>query len=47
LFEGGDFLAKLGDFGEEGMEIHFCLRSEFLGGKGGVFVKKRLEGRGT
>ena len=26
LFEGGHFLAKLGDFGEEGMEIHFCLR---------------------
>jgi hypothetical protein len=22
LFEGGDFLAKLGDFGEEGLEIH-------------------------
>jgi len=22
LFEGGDFLAKLGDFGEEGLEVH-------------------------
>jgi len=22
LFEGSDFLAKLGDFGEEGLEIH-------------------------
>jgi hypothetical protein len=40
LFEGGDFLAKLGDFGEEGLEIHGF-------GWEGVFVKKRLEGRGT
>jgi hypothetical protein len=36
LFEGGDFLAKLGDFGEEGLEIHGFLggfwvgREEFL-----------------
>ena len=32
LFEGSDFLAKLGDFGEEGLEIHgFCLGGFWVG----------------
>jgi hypothetical protein len=33
LFEGSDFLAKLGNFGEEGLEIHgFCLGNVEVGG---------------
>jgi len=37
LFEGRDFLAKLGDFGEEGLEIHdFCLGNVEVGGDLGL-----------
>jgi len=39
LFEGGHFLAKLGDFGEEGLEIHFCLSFGWEGGDLGGWVR--------